>query len=429
VLLGKLTWSWLNADGTDAGHDARRLILWLGCVALLGYLAVAYGYGPLMTSDGDRDYDYAGILITLGFDPITYLNNVATLSPLPMTTGGETGTYVSYIVYIYVLAALRLLADDGWLQALMVVNAVGYACAACLAMWLTYRVLKVRLAVVAVFIFALAAWDYLQFVSMSLSDPMFVAFSTTVVCCAIAYLLETRPEAKNGFLLVAIAVAAVSFFVRPAALPVMAFLGLVVVLDVAARRTGNVWQSLARLFLVVVVCLAAGILLHAFLVSQPDRIPLESMRDWAIYLNKHHGRGDVVLFRPETFTTPPESILGYVRVTLLRIAYFFWFLADDYSSRHVAINLIFFPPFYALVLLGLGACLFDGRVAVDARLAGLLAAIFVLLVAVFHAVTIIDYDWRYRVPTYPAMFLLAAIGLVSVARLVREGRWQSSRVR
>ena len=84
-----------------------------------------------------------------------------------------------------------------------------------------------------------------------------------------------------------------------------------------------------------------------------------------------------------------------------------------YSAPHTTINLLFFLPAYGLSIAAISNL---RRLAPAQQRAVVVLALFVLLVAVFHAMLLVDSDHRYRLPVLPAIVMLASIGLESVRR-------------
>jgi len=169
---------------------------------------------------------------------------------------------------------------------------------------------------------------------------------------------------------------------------------------------------------------AAALAIGVMLVHNPGLLPWDGVaRTLAIY-HEEISQGHVVWVRPESYVTGGEDLLVFFKVSLLRLGYFFWFLADDFSFGHTVLNVAFFPALYGTVVAGLFAA-YSATRADAAQVVGwiaLMATACVLCFAVFHAVTILDYNWRYRAPAYPALFLLSAIGFQMILKaLIRNG--------
>lgn len=119
--------------------------------------------------------------------------------------------------------------------------------------------------------------------------------------------------------------------------------------------------------------------------------------------------------RPETYAAPPQSLFEFLALNARRLVYFFAFWSSKgYSRGHNLALAVFFVPVYFLSLKalinGLRRC---SNLAHEAETALLMACVFVLGFAFFHAHTEIDYDWRYRLPVLPPLIFIAALGFAS----------------
>jgi hypothetical protein len=78
---------------------------------------------------------------------------------------------------------------------------------------------------------------------------------------------------------------------------------------------------------------------------------------------------------------------------------------------HNAVNAAVFVPLYLLAAVALlNAFSARSRLPRAAREVAVLAALYVGAVALFQALTLVDFDWRYRLPAAPALIVLAALG-------------------
>jgi len=73
---------------------------------------------------------------------------------------------------------------------------------------------------------------------------------------------------------------------------------------------------------------------------------------------------------------------------------------------------------YGVAVVGLGAGLFCTYSAEQnvPIVAAFLSLALIVLFNVYHAVTILDYNWRYRTPAYPAIFILVGQGMAFISR-------------
>jgi hypothetical protein len=95
------------------------------------------------------------------------------------------------------------------------------------------------------------------------------------------------------------------------------------------------------------------------------------------------------------------------KVVAKRAAYFWALSADGLSRRHLALNLAFVLPLWICGALG---TLYLVTVRGPSGSELFLVSV-VLLYWVFHALTMVDFDFRYRIVVYPFILLVTAAAL------------------
>ena len=143
-----------------------------------------------------------------------------------------------------------------------------------------------------------------------------------------------------------------------------------------------------------------------------DRWPFSFTRGYLELVSTYYAEGRVIDDRPELNLSRPTIYTDYIIISLTRICYFFVFLIDAFSTRHVAYNLATFPPIYALGLFYLIAEFFRPKASKEERiwLVGVSCTALVIAIVVFNSLLLIDYDWRYRLPMMPFLAILAGLG-------------------
>lgn len=105
--------------------------------------------------------------------------------------------------------------------------------------------------------------------------------------------------------------------------------------------------------------------------------------------------------------------MDYFYLIIYKIVMFFNPILTAFTLKHKLINGLFFLSSYILTLVGV----FGSRVLTTFNRSVIFFAVsFSLVTAVYHAVTIIDYDWRYRFPIVPILLLSSTIGLDIVVK-------------
>src|SRR5207249_102818 len=114
--------------------------------------------------------------------------------------------------------------------------------------------------------------------------------------------------------------------------------------------------------------------------------------------------GEVVYDRPETSRRPPRTVSDHLVIKADRFVRFFQVTSSKYSWTHNAVNLAYFVPLYLFGVVGL----VHGWRSADRRRRSLirLLALWIGVYAFFHALTVLDFDWRFRTPLIPHLALL-----------------------
>lgn len=398
---------------------AAALLAWWTFFLLVGFV-----YGPIHTDDAARDMAYARQLVALDFNPLRYLSEAEARSgfshPVPL---------LFYSAYVYCLALLDVTMGAKWQAGLIVVNALAFAVSATLTVRLAARLTASVFGVAIAAAFLVGLFDYWQWVAMSQSDAMFVGATTATFYFAVEGAAATAPAARRRAWLVAMIAFILAVLTRPTWPPLLPML-LVAAVTTAATgfrylkdlaRRPLAWAALAG-FVVGVIGLAA--LMQAI----PEAFPAALVPEAAATYREHLKLGAVVLVRPETYVSPGDSFWTFAHVMLLRIPYFFWFVASAFSGAHVTLNVAGHVPLYAGAVAGILIAIATPHVERRVRIVALVTSAWLISVALFHAVTVLDFDWRYRAPVYPPMIALAAVGAVEVLRrALRRSAAQSHR--
>ncbi len=406
---------WLSQPVTVWSRWHRRLVL-IGCLvaSFLVFVLLAYGYGPAETPDGRRDHAIGVLLVESGFQLDWDGEQFATLRREFQMVQAP----IQYLFYHVVLGVTHLIAGENWLYLIVLFNVLLQTAITGALLLFAVHHFKSRGVFLGMAAMSMGCWEYLQWVPHSQSEPLFgvvvIAAMILVVCQWTAVGRRDAIVFATGAVLVAVA----SFFIRPTAAPLIVFVLISIVLGllVTDKDMNDRVQFLSRWLIVLTLALLAAIPVLVFPLFDPSVLPAGAIQDSVSGYHDYAAMGMVVWERPEYTFDPPEDYLGFLLIAVRRLYYFFLFVAKDFSTLHKVLNVLFFIPFYALVCFGIWLVLRPATaLAPPHRLIGLLAIGLILLFDVFHAVTLLDFDWRYRSPTYPAMFMLAAIGLETLA--------------
>ncbi len=376
----------------------------------------AFSVGPTITTDGYRDSHFAEQLIALRFNPMSYYHEVTPeFARFNTSASGSfemNNPVLPYILYIYVVAFCKLLAGEAWLHVLVFLNATAQTATGIIGLVLAAQLSRSILppALIAAFLFF--AYEFYQWTPLSQSTPIFLVIVSLVFALAVTAWSRTDQRTSRSYWLGALVLSLACIFTRPSAPPVVAMIVIGWLLcSVSQSNDGSALPKIRKGLVVLLTLLFGGVLVHGFMASDPSVVPAGTLRNWIEYFRDSQAMGWIMWRRPETFVSPPVGGLDFAATSLLRGGYFFVFVVDSFSTSHTVFNIAFFLPLYGLSIIGAFAALRStSDLSHRARGAGILAILMILLTASFVAVTYLDYDWRYRVPTLPAFLVLAAIG-------------------
>ena len=373
------------------------------------YTVYGFWYGPFFSDDGYRDVAYSRALIELGYSPLRYLREAQAMSGHPHTV-----PLAGYMIYVYVLAVLQSLTGAQWMSSLVLANAAMHTLAASAVLSLVNKTLPGRTALVAGAVAMAIAMDGYQWVAMTQSDSMYVGMGAITLTCAIlasSGAPERRPVRWLGVAVLLVA----SALTRPTWPPLAAAIGVAALLSGpflranATAMIGTWWRLAAAGAAVVIVGTLVLVAAYRDLSLVPFDVMLRPMTVWRDYLEN----GVVVIARPETMFPPLDTYWGFLRVVLARLVYYFWFVGEGFSRTHRIANIAGHVPLYLFAAMGVLSVL-RNRIGPGAVHVGLVLISYVLALDAYHAVTILDFDWRYRAPAYPAFAYLAAVGVISL---------------
>jgi hypothetical protein len=361
--------------------------------------SLALGMGPILAPDSAAYARGAERLIESGFD-------------LPGLVAGASTTYPAalYLLFVMVVAALKLLFGAAWPTALVALNVLALAGTAALVVRATLMTTGSSAAGWAALLLFVACFDLLHWGAFALSDATFIFVSFSVFALAAGRIVRGTGSWAPVF-----ALACIAAFYRPPG---------VVLLPAAAWAWFLARTSPGALRKVATAAAAAagvaGSVLFAWVMQQPERWPASALAGTVQATAAQYAIGEVVSARPETFHAAPRSVTDFAAIAADRVAHFFAVSASDFSLGHSLVNAAFFFPAYALAALALAAgAAGRGGFSSAQRDVQLAAAAFIALTAWFHGLLQVDFDWRYRAPILPHLILLAGAGAAVLLRRIR----------
>ena len=356
----------------------------------LALLAIHLRSGLRLSPDSHTYIGWAKVLRDDGFDVVQYLSHNAHVS-----------SPFFYLLPVALIAALQQIFGAAWQTAFLTVN-LGLM----LAMIALFRKIALGLGVrphicAGLFPVFLVSADMLTWPHFLLSDMLFAVLVLAAVGLALVDRLFSWGVAiVGGLVLLMILVA------RPSAPPAVAVIGGFMVLSGLNLKARPKYPANAMLAavagIITVVLLAAigyGWLMQSVLLERIQSEPLA-------YLGQMVAKGMVVHDRPDTFVAVDGGVLDIARLYGWRLLAFFSPYASSYSLTHILGNSVVLGlPMAALVAV---VCRQTQLTPRQWQAVALLLALS-LGFAMFHAATLIDYDWRYRFPTVVPLLLFTAV--------------------
>jgi len=344
--------------------------------------------GLVLSPDSHTYLRWSEALVASGFD----------LSQWLMEDGKLWMQKLFYLMYVAALAGVKTLGGTSW-QALALTLQLSLLIVTLYLWGLTLRILHVPPVWIAVFFFMhLVSVDHLIWPRYLLTDTLYVAGVAFAVLHALRFVQAA--SVQRGVLLF------LTFcclgLTRPTAAPLLAALSLWVVL---ARYSLSILSRLS--VMAFGMTLAVGLALIIKTIYMPNNEPALGILGFAV---RGIFGGEVIDDRPSTWVAPPESVLELSLFLIRRFIAFFSVTHEHFSLMHNLLNSLL----AAYILLGVGAFVFH-RVATSPhneilRRFGVLIALLVGFVALFHSFILIDYDWRYRYPLIDPILVLATLG-------------------
>lgn len=367
--------------------------LWLpfaGVAAMQFFLLLRLGVGS--SPDVARYAGFADQLVASGW------NFAEILAPNP-------GPRLLHIAFITLVAILKTIAGSKWMLALAVINILCHSLTAALIGRTALRITSSALAgMVSLLLFA-GCYEVFSWPRWALSDPSFVLLALLVWIWFSNLAAEERTSGWRAFAPVAVAMALVLY--RPSAL---ALVPVAIALPLFRRPERR------RLLLVMAIVAMTGVpILTAMALQHPERWSGSVVGRPVQRLSTETARGEVVIQRPETFIRGVDSTGDILHVFAARFARYFQFTSQSFSRAHNLLNAVVFVPLYAFYVATI-VLLLRGRLSRIEGAHARLSLLWIVSFALLHALTQLDFDWRYRLPVMAPMLIAGAF---TVARLVR----------
>jgi len=381
----------------------RQYVLIYSLLLLIGIAYTAIK-GVQIAPDTGTYSQWADILIRNHFHYSSYLSDA------PAST--------FYVGWVTVVALLKLALSSQWVVGLVALNIILFAAIGTALISIVGLLSDTKIPVLLAGLMYAVSFDLWQWVSFALSDISALALTFSPFFIYVLFLNRRHIGYFLGIW--AILVLAVSY--RPTSIPLLTTFAICTIATIQTKAATPESRARYSRFLLsfTMIGIIIVLVLGSLLVQNPNLWPFDFARSEVDFTSQLYDKGIVIHDRPETFHQPPVALIDYIAITFDKFIHYFSPTAEGFSLIHKVISVLFYLPLYCLAGFGF-LCLFrkDGYSRTSTWLVALAAALFVLFFASYHAVLIIDFDWRYRVPCIPVLILLAALGVNRIAGVHR----------
>jgi 4-amino-4-deoxy-L-arabinose transferase-like glycosyltransferase len=327
-----------------------------------------------------------------------------------------TSTQANFTVIVLpaLIALARMISPGRWQLIMLAINILSAATTGVLLVGLVHRVTASVTATAAALLFYLTCYDVFSWTWLLLTDNIYACLALLVFVLVVRGITGTEESKRSRRvkLLIAMVVAAITrpvgFFVIPLVIAAEWFY-----IERQPKRSRVLWIVFASGVVV-------AFLTHAYFFQDMRRWPTHFLRPKLEEYAAREKSGEVVWGRHDTSQKPPLTMTDHVSIEVNRFARFFQVTTPGNSRKHNAMALAYYIPLYLLALAGVVAAMQGGD---DRRQAVVeVTLLWILSMAALSGATVLDYDWRYRMPLMPQLILLAACGVDALMRwyAVRE---------
>jgi hypothetical protein len=358
-------------------------------------------FGPVMSLDSQSYSRWAGYLLEYRFNYLQFFENVKFTIP----------TYF-YSGFISIAAIAKIVLADKWAYGILGLNLIAYAATAGLITRIICNTTRDSNSALVGGGLYLMNFESFQWVRYVLSDTTFVVLVVTAYFVVFKYMLAGPEGKRYWYASLTIMFCIILMSYRPTAIPIVIVLVAIIVFSLT--HPGGIKPTWLKKSIVGFLILGLGFatFVHAYYMQNVGQWPLNFGRGYIELIATYYAEGRVIDDRPELNLSNPTIYTDYLVIILTRIVYFFVFAIDAFSTRHIAYNLLTFPPIYLLGILFWVGQIVGSNVDKNERirLVGVTSTAIIVLIVLFNSFLMIDYDWRYRVPAIPFMVILASFG-------------------
>ena len=363
------------------------LILWGGFVFHFGYQ---------MTPDSFTYSRWADVLISHHFNVISFLRSVDFNTP----------PYL-YLGFVTVVALAKEIAGIYWPWLIVALNLILGAFVAVMIADVVYLLTKNRLIVwIIVFLYAFNP-EIILWSRLVLSDVSYM-FLNFLIFYFLTKLFFSPSSTNISFWIIIAVILCLNFFYRPSGIvmiPLVLFAWYL-----STRKNKISWKWVFGIFAgLILIALVA----HTMVIQNINLWPFQfGERYLTEQVVRNYQNGVVIHNRPYTFHQRPSGFFDYFSITIDKLFGFFYFSDRNFSIFHRLINYAIFLPLYFLGIMGIIRAGKEQTAPLKRSLIFLIV-IVIITYCVFYAMTVIDYDWRYRLAIMPYLLVVAGIFILT----------------
>lgn len=312
------------------------------------------------------------------------------------------------VVFLAVLALARAISSEYWKEIMVVINVLASGLVAVIIVDIVHRTTRSLPPVAFAWALYLGCYEIVQWLPLVLSDMLFVLTALFPFYLVMRRILEPNDPPRWILLTFALMLA---MFSRPPGI-VVAVLVIFMELVLVQRRI-----RIAPALALVLLALLALLCVRTAVVHEPSRWPFTALKPKLVEFSAREKKGEVMYDRLDSYRTPPRSAMDHVVIQADRFARFFQVTTAEFSRAHTLINVAYFLPLYGFGLIALAY--WAWRSGMRRRSLTIALSMWILCFAALHALTVLDYDWRFRTPVMPHFIILAALGLATVIERFR----------
>lgn len=336
---------------------------------------------------------WADTLISDNFNMANYQKNMEALR-----------TPYLYLGFISFVALTKIIAGAYWQQLIVIINVISGALLAVMLADLVYIFTSSKVSTWLTFIIYAFNPEIISWSRYILSDVSYM-FLNFAISYSITKAFSTKDRVRVRYWAITIFVLLVSIFYRPPGtimIPIVLF-----AFYINQRKKEMRWKPFFTFFALFIL---AFIFIHAAVIkniwSMQSYTGNGGVKGFIVFLYKN---GIIIHDRPHTYHNAPSALLDYVFITIDKFIHYFYFSDRLFSSTHNVVNYLYFVPLYVLSILGVLIVKRESSSIKRSLIA--LSAIVIVAYSLSHSVTIIDFDWRYRLPILPYLIFVAGLGI------------------